>query len=199
MRSLAPLIFCWLAACNSTPGDLRTWRAEDHDHTTNPGQDQVVSGPDAGPAPELARVGLDEVTVIAWGQNCTRCHGRVGRGDGPQGPMFHAPDLSNPTWQRSVTDEQIALTIQKGRGQMPPFALPESTIKSLVRLVRLLDASKMPTTAETPSEDAEPAGSDEPAGSAAPSRSGTPSASVAPKKSAAPARSAVPRPAPSAR
>jgi cytochrome c oxidase cbb3-type subunit 3 len=145
MRILAlALAAATIAGCNSSPGDLRPWRPEDHDHTTNPGQDQVVAGPDAGPSPELARVGLDEVTVIAWQQNCTRCHGQIGRGDGPQGQMFRATDLTNPTWQRSVTDEQIALSIQKGRGQMPPFTLPESTIKSLVRLIRLLDVSKIP-------------------------------------------------------
>src|SRR5262249_22969621 len=135
MRFAALALLSALAACNSPPGDLRTWRAEDHDHTTNPGQDQVVSGPDAGPAPELARVGLDEVTVIAWRQNCTRCHGNIGRGDGPQGPMFKAPDLTDPTVQRSITDEGIAATIKNGRGQMPPFAsLPDSTIKQLVHL-----------------------------------------------------------------
>jgi cytochrome c oxidase cbb3-type subunit 3 len=169
-----------LAACNSPPGDLRTWRAEDHDHTTNPGQDQVVSGPDAGPAPELARVGLDEVTIIAWNQNCTRCHGKVGRGDGPQGAMMRATDLTNPAWQRSATDDQIAVSIKNGKGQMPPFALPDSTIQSLVRLIRLLDASK----------------ADEPLD--APDASAAPSGSAAPAKSGAPVTSARPRPASSA-
>ncbi|HVR19127.1 MAG TPA: cytochrome c [Polyangiaceae bacterium] len=190
MRLAALGLFLALVGCNSAPGDLRTWRAEDHDHTTNPGQDQVVAGPDAGPSPELARVGLDEVTVIAWGQNCTRCHGRVGRGDGPQGPMFKATDLSNPSWQRSVTDEGIANTIKTGRGQMPPFAsLPDSTVKSLVRLVRLLDSSKLPQGEDT---EAPPPSTDE--GADAP-----PTASAAPAASAAPVKTARPRPAPSAR
>lgn len=169
-----------LAACNSAPGDLRTWRAEDHDHTTNPGEDQVVSGPDAGPSPELARVGLDEVTIIAWNQNCVRCHGRIGRGDGPQGAMVRAIDLTNPAWQRSVTDDQIAVSIKNGKGQMPPFALPDSTIRSLVRLVRLLDSSK----------------ANEPAG--APDAPDAASGSAPPAKSGSPASSARPRPASSA-
>jgi cytochrome c oxidase cbb3-type subunit 3 len=169
-----------LAACNSAPGDLRPWRAEDHDHTTNPGQDQVVAGPDAGPAPELARVGLDEVTIIAWNQNCVRCHGRIGRGDGPQGAMVRALDLTNPAWQRSATDEQIAASIKNGKGQMPPFPLPDSTIQSLVRLVRLLDASK----------------ANEPVGS--PDADAAASASAPPATSGAPASSAGPRPASSA-
>jgi mono/diheme cytochrome c family protein len=201
MRSLAPSLLLVVAACNSPPGDLRTWRAEDHDHTTNPGQDQVVGGPDAGPAPELARVGLDEVTVIAWKQNCTRCHGAIGRGDGPQGALVHATDLTNPKWQRSVTDEQIAATIKNGRGSMPPFALPDATIQSLVHLVRLLDASKLPAAAGD--DTAAPDDSAAPAGSAAPVKSAAPSSakSAAPggAKSAAPVRSAAPPPAPSAR
>ena len=193
MRLLALLLFGGaLLGCNSAPGDLRTWRPEDHDHTTNPGQDQVVA--DAGPSPELARFGLDEVTVIAWNQNCTRCHGQFGRGDGPQGPMFRASDLTNPTWHRSVTDEQIALVIQKGRGQMPPFALPDSTVKSLVRLVRLLDASKIPEHAAP----GEPGESDAPAGSAAPTGSGAPAPSATPATIRRPAASAAPRSAPSA-
>lgn len=170
-----------LAACNSPPGDLRTWRAEDHDHTTNPGQDQVVSGPDAGPAPELARVGLDEVTVIAWNQNCVRCHGRIGRGDGPQGAMMRAIDLTNPAWQRSVSDEQIALSIKNGKGQMPPFPLPDSTIQSLVRLVRLLDASKANEPADAPATSAAPSAGAPPAkGSSAPVKSAAPVTSVPP-------------------
>ena len=182
MRLVASLFLIAVAGCNSPPGDLRTWRAEDHDHTTNPGQDQVVAGPDAGPAPELAKVGLDEVTVIAWGQNCTRCHGQIGRGDGPQGPMFKAKDLTDPAWQRSVTDEQIALTIKNGRGQMPPFPLPDSTIKSLVHLVRLLDSSKIRDT----DSDGAPTEGAAPGASAPPVRSGVPKTKSAPPASARP-------------
>src|SRR5262245_24102719 len=194
MRLLALLLLGGaFLGCNSAPGDLRTWRPEDHDHTTNPGQDQVTA--DAGTSPELARFGLDEVTVIAWNQNCIRCHGQYGRGDGPQGPMFRATDLSNPTWHRSVTDEQIALVIQKGRGQMPPFGLPDSTVKNLVKLVRLLDASKIPENAAP----GEPEGSDAPAGSAAPAVSGAPTSSATPPKNRRPAPSATPSAASSAR
>ena len=70
------------------------------------------------------------------------CHGTVGRGDGPQGPMVRASDLTRPAWQASVTDAQIAQTIRTGRGSMPAFDLPESTVNGLVRLIRLLDMSR---------------------------------------------------------
>jgi mono/diheme cytochrome c family protein len=126
------------ASCNAPPPDTREWKATDHDHTDNPTADQVVGGPDGGTPPELARHGLNEVTIVAWQQNCVRCHGRMGRGDGPQGRLVRAPDLTNPEWQSAVTDEALVKTLREGRGLMPAFDLPEPTLLSLVQLVRLL-------------------------------------------------------------
>jgi cytochrome c oxidase cbb3-type subunit 3 len=128
-------------ACNDTPADLRPWKASDHDHTANPNADQVqvtdAGGANANPA------GLDDVTIVAWQQNCTSCHGPLGRGDGPQGQLVHAADLSRPEWQASISDEAIASTIRQGRGRMPAFNLPDATVTRLVALVRMLDLSKM--------------------------------------------------------
>ncbi len=138
VRSRLALLALVAVACNNTPPDRREWRPSDHDHTDNPGADQVVGGPDAGTDPELAQHGLNEVTIVAWSQNCVRCHGRLGRGDGPQGPMVHATDLSNPEWQKSVTDDDILKTLRQGRGLMPAFPLPEPTLEALVHLVRLI-------------------------------------------------------------
>jgi mono/diheme cytochrome c family protein len=126
--------------CNETPADLRPWRPSDHDHTENPNSDQVQVT-DAGSS-EPGH-GLDDVTIVAWQQNCTSCHGPLGRGDGPQGPMVHAADLSRSDWQATVTDDAIATTIRQGRGRMPGFNLPDATIQRLVQLVRMLDASRM--------------------------------------------------------
>ncbi len=127
-------------ACNDTPADLRTWRASDHDHTENPNADQVQVS-DAGAAD--TGHGLDDVTVVAWQQNCTSCHGPLGRGDGPQGQLVHAADLSRPDWQATVSDEAIASTIRQGRGRMPAFNLPDATITRLVALIRMLDLNQM--------------------------------------------------------
>jgi mono/diheme cytochrome c family protein len=182
-----------LAACNAPPSDLREWRPEDHDHTTNPGAAQVVGGPDAGPSPELAQAGLDEVTLVAWRQNCVRCHGVLGRGDGPQGRMMNATDLTNSAFQTGTTDEKIATVIKQGRGAMPPFALPDTTIASLVRLVRLLGKASLEEQAAA----AASAGAAASPSGAVPSPSGAvPTARSAPPavRSAAPAASSA-RPA----
>jgi cytochrome c oxidase cbb3-type subunit 3 len=133
--SLAAFTF----GCNSAPADLRTWKATDHDHTVNPNADQVQVT-DAGS--EAANQGLDDVTIVAWQQNCTSCHGALGRGDGPQGQLLHAADLSRPDWQEAVTDEAIAATIRLGRGRMPSFNLPDATVVRLVSLIRMLNANR---------------------------------------------------------
>jgi mono/diheme cytochrome c family protein len=125
-------------ACSREPSDLREWRASDHDHTAEPNSAQA--SPQASAASNAAdNDGVDEVTIVAWKQNCVRCHGVVGRGDGAEGAAVRATDLSRPEWQAGVTDEQIAATIQNGKGAMPAFPLPQGTITGLVRLVRLLN------------------------------------------------------------
>lgn len=184
MRSslLAPLLLA--LACNEAPADRREWRPSDHDHTDSPSANQVVGGPDGG-SPELARHGLNEVTIMAWQQNCVRCHGRLGRGDGPQGPMTRAIDLGNPDFQRTVSDEQLLASIRDGKGLMPAFPLPEPTLKSLVQLVRLIGKATLEAEAHAA---AAASGSGAPAPSAAPHGSAKSAPSARP---AAPARPAV--------
>lgn len=148
IRQIAALsLAAFVLACNSTPADLRPWKASDHDHTANPNDDQVQVT-DAGS--EAANHGLDDITIVAWQQNCTTCHGALGRGDGPQGQLVHASDLSRPDWQASITDEAIAATIRQGRGRMPSFNLPDATIARLVALIRMLDANRMQQRAANP-------------------------------------------------
>jgi cytochrome c oxidase cbb3-type subunit 3 len=155
LACLFALATATLTACNEQPPDLREWHPSDHDHTTNPGNDQVEGGPDAGTAPELAAHGLNEVVIVAWEQNCVRCHGRFGRGDGPQGPMVHAADLTNAKWQATASDDDIFKFIRDGRGLMPAFPLPDETLRALVQLIRLLGQA----TAPGASASAAPAGS----------------------------------------
>jgi cytochrome c oxidase cbb3-type subunit 3 len=135
-----------LAACERPASDQREWKASDHDHTTDPGAAQVEVRPDAGSP--LAAQGLDEVTIVSWKENCVKCHGAFGAGDGPQGPMTHARDLTNAEWQASMTDEAMASSIRNGKGRMPAFQLPDATITSLVRLIRLFDARRRAAEAQ---------------------------------------------------
>jgi cytochrome c oxidase cbb3-type subunit 3 len=189
---LLPLVLVLAPACNEQPPDTREWRPSDHDHTTNPGNDQVEGGPDAGTAPELAAHGLNEVVIVAWEQNCVRCHGRFGRGDGPQGPMVHAADLTNSHFQETASDDDIFKVIHDGRGLMPAFPLPDATLRALVQLIRLLAKATEPGA----SGSAAPAGS-----SPHPAHPGAAlgaSASGAPHPSGAPAPHATRSPAGSA-
>lgn len=125
-----------VAGCNETHAEVREWTPADHKgETSNPERTGQTPA-----APSNAPPGLDEVTIATWSNNCTMCHGQIGRGDGPQAPLTKPRDLTDPKWQAQVTDEQIANTILQGKGLMPKFALPPATIQSLVQLVRRLGA-----------------------------------------------------------
>jgi len=78
---------------------------------------------------------------------CFVCHGRDGRGSGPasQGLSQKPQDLTDPSWQRSVTDDQIRTVIRAGgaivgkSGAMPPNPdLTNDDLNSLVDYVRHL-------------------------------------------------------------
>jgi cytochrome c oxidase cbb3-type subunit 3 len=198
-RAILP--FLWLSAlgCNSRGADVREWRASDHDQNDSPGKGQAAQvDPKAPTAPAVP--GLEDVTLVAWSQNCTPCHGELGRGDGPRGPMLKATNLSDPAWQESKTDQDIAKAIKLGRGAMPAFNLPDTTIVNLVRLVRMMNAAQLQAHANAAASAANSAAAAA-AASAAPSSSAgkaapKASAAVAPKPSAAVAPKPTPTPAP---
>lgn len=153
---------------------MREWRVSDHDHTDNPGSGQVSADAGAPAAP-----GLEDVTIVAWQQNCTRCHGQLGRGDGPQGPMLKATNLSDPAWQTAATDEQIAGVIKNGKGAMPGFSLPDGTITNLVKLVRMMNAARVPGAGSAAASASAPA----PSSSASAAKPATSASAPAPKGS----------------
>jgi cytochrome c553 len=139
-----------LSACNSAPSDLREWKPSDHRHQAETSGDtgrtpQQVTGSEKAPLP-----GLDEVTIATWRTTCSACHGQLGRGDGPQGPMTQARDLSDPVWQTSVTDAQIGESITRGKGRMPPSGLPATTVEGLTHLVRLFNRDRAAAKASVP-------------------------------------------------
>lgn len=139
--SLAALV-CTLA-CEPSSTELQEWTPADHDNQSTPQAGQVDTTQPRPGMPDLEKQGVTDVVLAAWKNNCVRCHGIIGRGDGPDGRVFNPPDLTNPRWQRVAIDSEIAHTIRKGRGKMPGFAqLPDSTVEGLVRLVRMLSAEK---------------------------------------------------------
>ena len=139
-------VFLWvvcvltLVACERDASGLTAWTVADHDH-----QDEVAKRRAAAPAANprgAARTHAppsqrNQVIDVTWLRQCASCHGKQGRGDGPQSPMVKARDLSNFEWQATVSDEQLAKVIRQGKDKMPAFdRLPESVVEGLVAHVR---------------------------------------------------------------
>jgi len=168
VTSFLGLLFA--VACNRDPGEIREWRPADHRHQTEETPaEQPMTSPQVSGSAEPSVPGLEEVTIAAYRRACATCHGQLGRGDGPQGPMVQARDLSDPAWQASVTDQQLADSILHGRGRMPPSGLPPDTVQGLVHLVRLFNRTRFA-----------PPPPSAPSASAAAAPSGTPNAAAPP-------------------
>src|SRR4051812_4329681 len=117
MRPLLPLALVALLAqltmgCDRAPppDGVKEGTAADHEGEKPGAANQGPKG-EAGGAPALVE--------ITWRNQCASCHGAGGHGDGPQGPMFKASDLSRPEWQDKVNDGEISATIVNGKGRMP--------------------------------------------------------------------------------
>ena len=118
-----------LAACNR---EVREWTPTDHDQPAN-----ADNGAPPPRRPAGSEAAPDENLIeLAWQKSCATCHGPRGRGDGPEGPMVHAADLTRADWQDHITDAQMKETIRKGRNRMPPFDLPPAVIDGLVLRIR---------------------------------------------------------------
>jgi cytochrome c oxidase cbb3-type subunit 3 len=109
--------------------ELKEWTPADHDGE----QKSAAAARQGAKGDGGGAVVLVEAT---WRQQCANCHGASGKGDGPQGPMFKAADLSKEDWQAKVKDEEIAAAITNGKGRMPKFELPDDVVKGLVARVR---------------------------------------------------------------
>ncbi|MBI3756796.1 MAG: c-type cytochrome [Deltaproteobacteria bacterium] len=73
---------------------------------------------------------------------CVSCHGIYGRGDGLMSPSLspHPRDLTDPTYQKRVSDEDLFRIISKGRGAMPSSADVSSAEerRAVIAFIRLL-------------------------------------------------------------
>ena len=92
------------AACNRTPSDMREWKADDHDRSDEQQKGQGRAAPPPRTAASAAANANPTVTLVevTWKAQCGPCHGPIGHGDGPQGPMVHAPDLTLAEWQNKT-------------------------------------------------------------------------------------------------
>ena len=124
-----------LLACEGPPAadSLKEWTPADH-HSTD---DEKASGQQS---PQGARqpTGSDvpQLVELTWRQQCTTCHGPMGKGDGQMGPMLHAPDLTSEELQSKVTDQELAALIKTGKDKMPAFNLPEPVLQGMVARIR---------------------------------------------------------------
>jgi cytochrome c oxidase cbb3-type subunit 3 len=141
--SLLLLAFVALAsACDRAPSasGLKEWAPSDHDRAEEQGRIQSGQQATAEPKGEAGSGNVGGVSTklieIAWQQNCAVCHGVVGRGDGPNGPMVKAPDLTREEWQDKVTDDEIAAMIKGGKDKMPKFDLPEPVLRGIIARIR---------------------------------------------------------------
>lgn len=132
-----------LVACRRESADVREWTRTDHDNQEKPNAGQIDPAQKRPEMPSLQEHGVDDVVLATWKQNCIVCHGVIGRGDGPQAAMVKPPNFTDPEWQRVHLDDEMARTIQKGRGKMPGFTqLPAETVNGLVQLIRLLNPER---------------------------------------------------------
>jgi mono/diheme cytochrome c family protein len=132
------------AACNRTPSDLREWKADDHDRSDDQQKGRAAPPSRVRPAASGAPGANPTLTLVevTWKAQCGPCHGPIGHGDGPQGPMVRAPDLTLPEWQGKTTDQQMAQTISNGKNRMPKFDFPPEVVNGLVARIRAVKGLK---------------------------------------------------------
>lgn len=76
---------------------------------------------------------LDQGKTV-YDANCVLCHGQNGKGDGIAAAALNPKpaDYTKPSFWTSDAAQHIAATIKHGKGQMPPFALDDASIKAVI-------------------------------------------------------------------
>jgi mono/diheme cytochrome c family protein len=127
--------------CERPPGTdgLKEWAPADHDRAEEQSsQANRPTAPTKAAGERGDAGGGSNQTLIeaTWEQACSPCHGPVGHGDGPNGPMVNAPDITRADLLAQITDEGIAAQIKNGKNRMPKFDLPEPVVRGLVARIR---------------------------------------------------------------
>jgi cytochrome c oxidase cbb3-type subunit 3 len=132
------IAFC-MAACTD-PVPTREWTPADHGQPSNADPERTPQPGDPQAAPDPAQAEARAAQAL-WNVSCASCHGRSGRGDGPNPPPGATlPDLTTASFQASRDDAQLAEVIRAGRALMPAFGeqINPQGISALVRHVRSL-------------------------------------------------------------
>lgn len=140
-RTLLPLLCLALCpalfACDQPPSadSLREWTPADHRSADD---DKLAAARQAAPAGSSRGDDVAQLVDLTWRQQCSQCHGPMGKGDGQMGPMLHASDLTDAAWQGKTSDAEIAAIIKNGKDKMPSFDLPDPVLQGLVARIRQL-------------------------------------------------------------
>ena len=141
LRGSPPLVLAFALISLTTAADcerppsadsLKEWTPADHDRAEE--QSNQASG-QQGP-PVRGDAGANTLIEATWGAACSPCHGPAGRGDGPNGPMVNAPDLTRDDLQSKFTDDDLAAIIKNGKNRMPKFDLSEPVVRGLIARIR---------------------------------------------------------------
>jgi cytochrome c5 len=129
MRAAGVALLAMLACCNENREGEKTGAA---------------ARPTVSARPALAPA--DEAKEIAESR-CAMCHGKTGKGDGPNGMTLNPKprDLTTKEWQKSVSDAQVRSVILKGGGAIgrsplmpgnPDLEPKSAVVDELVKIVR---------------------------------------------------------------
>jgi cytochrome c oxidase cbb3-type subunit 3 len=126
------------AACERPPSADKLSDGTPTDHDRAEESANAASGQQAMPSQRGSDAGAQTLVEVTWQTACQVCHGPLGHGDGPNGPMVNAPDITKDELQAKFSDEDIAAIILNGKNRMPKFDLPEPVVKGLVARVRAM-------------------------------------------------------------
>ncbi len=136
------LLAVLLSACDRPAYEgVRDWTPQDHDKVEENAKQKAkarkADGPPGASAAASGNTDTGALVEATWRTQCAQCHGPIGKGDGPTGPMVRAKDLTSPEWQAQVTDAQLAASIRNGKDRMPKFDLPDAVVAGLIVRIRL--------------------------------------------------------------
>jgi mono/diheme cytochrome c family protein len=116
-----------------------------------PAAEKAATKPAEPPPPNAAAAAVEDPKEV-FKTRCVMCHGENGKGDGPASAALNPKprNYTDPTWQKSVTDDQIKKTITGGGASVgkspimpaqPDLASKPEVLDGLVKIVRAFGTS----------------------------------------------------------